>query len=107
MTVLRALLLYAIRLIVPTRRLLLVLPLAGGALFGLLALLSPRPPLQAYDDVTRAAIHTVVLPLTCLVLGDAALGAELRSGSFSLTWLSPVRRSSIVLTRWCGAMAMA
>ena len=37
--------------------------------------------------------------LTCLVLGDAILGAEVRSGVFAFTWLSPVSYRTIVAGR--------
>jgi ABC-2 type transport system permease protein len=106
-TALRALVVYAVRLAVPQRRLLLVLPLAGGVVLGLLARLSPDSATQAYDHVTRSGVHTVVLPLTCLVVGDAVLGAELRAGSFALTWISPVHRWTIVLARWLAGWAVA
>jgi ABC-type transport system involved in multi-copper enzyme maturation permease subunit len=96
-----------VRLAVPRRLLLLLLPLAGGVLLGLLARLSPDSATDAYDQVTRSGMHTVVLPLTCLVVGDAVLGAELRAGSFGLTWISPVHRWTIVLARWLGGWGVA
>jgi ABC-type transport system involved in multi-copper enzyme maturation permease subunit len=106
-TALRALVVYAVRLAVPRRLLLLLLPLAGGVLLGLLARLSPDSATDAYDQVTRSGMHTVVLPLTCLVVGDAVLGAELRAGSFALTWISPVHRWTIVLARWLAGWGVA
>jgi hypothetical protein len=40
--------------------------------------------------------------VTCLVVGDAVLGAEVRTGSFAFTWLSPVPAWQITLARWLG-----
>jgi hypothetical protein len=42
-----------------------------------------------------------------LVVGDAVLGAEVRAGTFGLTWLSPVRFSTIVLARWSAGWLVA
>jgi ABC-type transport system involved in multi-copper enzyme maturation permease subunit len=52
-------------------------------------------------------MHGLVLPITALVVGDAVLGAELRSGTFSFTWLSPVSFATIVLGRWLGGCVVA
>jgi hypothetical protein len=61
----------------------------------------------AFALVGGTAMHTLILPITCLVIGDALLGAEIRSGVFSFTWLSPVRYSTIVLGRWLGGCVLA
>jgi hypothetical protein len=45
--------------------------------------------------------------VTTLVVGDAVLGAEIRRGAFTFTWMSPVRPSRIVLARWLGGTAVA
>ena len=37
-----------------------------------------------------------MLPFACLIVGDAVLGAEVRSGAFALTWLSPTPFATIV-----------
>ena len=48
-----------------------------------------------------------MVPLTCLVIGDAVLGADLRAGTFAFTWLSPVRFHTIVIARWLGGWLVA
>ena len=40
--------------------------------------------------------------MTCLVIGDAVLGAEVRSGTFAFTWMSPVPTWQIAVGRWLG-----
>jgi ABC-type transport system involved in multi-copper enzyme maturation permease subunit len=52
-------------------------------------------------------VHTLILPITCLVVGDALLGAEIRSGIFSFTWLSPVPHWTIIVGRWLGGCMIA
>jgi ABC-2 type transport system permease protein len=98
---------YTVRACVPQRRLLLVLPFAGALLFGLLSRIPVDPAVTSFARVGGAAIHTLVLPITCLVLGDAILGAEVRSGVFGFTWLSPVGYPTIVVGRWLGGWLIA
>ena len=98
---------YTLRACVPPRRGLLLLPAAGAVLFGLLSRLPDEAASTAFAQVAGSALHTLVLPITCLVVGDAVLGAEIRSGVFSFTWLSPVRYPTIVLGRWLGAWSVA
>ncbi|MDQ4068146.1 MAG: hypothetical protein M3203_01505, partial [Actinomycetota bacterium] len=94
---------YTLRTSVPHQRgVLLLLPVAAGVLFGALSQMSDEAPVTAFARVGGGALHTLVLPITCLVLGDALLGAELRSGVFGFTWLSPVRFATIVTGRWLG-----
>ena len=98
---------YTLRACVPAQRSLLLLPVAGAVLFGLLSRLSDETAVTAFAQVGGTALHTLVLPITCLVIGDALLGAEIRSGVFAFTWLSPVRYSTIVLGRWLGGCLIA
>lgn len=98
---------YTIRACVPAKRVLLLLPMAGAVLFGLLSRVSDETGVTAFAQVGGTAIHTLVLPITCLVVGDALLGAEIRSGVFAFTWLSPVRYSTIVVGRWLGGCLIA
>ncbi len=99
---------YTLRACVPARRVLFLLPIAGAALFGWLSRLAADEPVAtAFVRVGGTAMHTLILPITALVIGDALLGAELRSGAFAITWLSPVRFRTIVLGRWLGGSLMA
>ncbi|MGI8983765.1 MAG: hypothetical protein ACR2HM_04410, partial [Acidimicrobiales bacterium] len=98
---------YTVRACVPSQRWLLLLPVAGALLFGLLSRLSDDPAVSAFAQVGGIALHTLILPITCLILGDALLGAEIRSGVFAFTWLSPVPYWMIVAGRWCGGCLIA
>ena len=102
-----AILRYTLQSCLPKRRILLLLPLAGAVLFGLLSLTADEVPAEAFALVAGSAVHGLILPITCLVLGDALLGAEIRSGTFAFTWLSPVPFSTIVLGRWLGGCLIA
>ncbi len=100
---------YALRVCVPTRRwALLAVPGAAAVLLGLLA--------RAVEDAGSAAAalaatsegtFALVIPLACLIVGDAVLGAEIRSGTFTLTWLSPLRVRTVVVTRWLAGWLLA
>ena len=98
---------YTLRACMSGRRVVLVLPLVGTVMFGLLSRLSDDPSAGAFSSVGATAVHTLVLPIACLVIGDAVLGAEVRSGTFAFTWLSPVPWSTIVLARWLGGWVFA
>ena len=98
---------YTLRTCASGRRVLLLLPLVGTVLFGLLSRLSDQPAVEAFARIGGTAVHTLVLPIACLVIGDAVLGAEVRSGTFAFTWLSPVSWSTIVVGRWVGGWLFA
>jgi ABC-2 type transport system permease protein len=98
---------YTVRACLPAQRWLLLLPVAGAIIFGLLSQLSDEEGVTAFARVGGTAIHTLILPITCLILGDAVLGAEIRSGVFAFTWLSPVRHATIVAGRWLGGWLIA
>lgn len=98
---------YTVRACLPTRRYLLLLPFLGSALFGLLSQMSDERAATAFARVGGAATHSLILPITSLILGDAILGAEVRSGVFAFTWLSPVPFGAIVVGRWIGGMLLA
>jgi ABC-2 type transport system permease protein len=106
-TPLAAIVRYTMRACVPSQRLLLALPVAGALLFGLLSRLSDEAAVTGFARVGGTALHTLVLPITCLIIGDALLGAEIRSGVFAFTWLSPVRYATIVAGRWLGGCLIA
>jgi hypothetical protein len=99
---------YALRICVPPKRaVLLALPCVGALLFGLLARTVDDPTPSGRFNTVSGALFGLILPLACLVVGDAVLGAEVRAGTFGLTWLSPVRFSTIVLARWSAGWLVA
>jgi hypothetical protein len=99
---------YALRVCVPPKRAaLLALPCVGALLFGLLARTIDDPTPVGRFNTVSGALFGLILPLACLVVGDAVLGAEVRAGTFGLTWLSPVRFSTIVVARWSAGWVIA
>lgn len=100
--------LYALRISVPPRRAgLLVLPIVAAGLFGLLAGVVDHGSDAEGLATVGEGLFGLVLPFACLVVGDAVLGAEVRSGAFALTWLSPTSFSTIVVARWLAGWAVA
>lgn len=99
---------YALRICVPPKRAaLLALPCVGALLFGLLARVAEDPtPIERFTTIS-GGLFGLILPLACLVVGDAVLGAEVRGGSFGLTWLSPVSFTTIVVARWLAGWVVA
>jgi ABC-2 type transport system permease protein len=99
---------YALKACFPTkRRIGLLLPAAGALLFALLARLIPDPAAESLAAVADGGLFGVVLPVGCLVIGDAVLGAEVRSGTLHFTWLSPAAFATIVAGRWLAGLATA
>lgn len=105
---------YAVRACVPPRRwALLALPAVGAVVFGALAnVVAGDSLLPAEREVEELSFLVpsllgFILPFACLVVGDAVLGAERRSGQLALTWLSPAPFAVIVVARWAGAVAVA
>jgi hypothetical protein len=94
---------YTLRACLPARRWWGVfLPCLAALLFGWIGTLIEGTRQAAFADVAEQGLFGLVLPLSCLVVGDAVLGADLRAGTFAFTWLSPVRFSTIVIGRWLG-----
>lgn len=92
----------------PKRRIGLVLPAAGAVVFGLLAnAITGSTRHDAFAAVASSGLFGIVVPIGCLVIGDAVLGAEVRSGTIHFTWLSPVPRLTIVVGRWLAGTAVA
>jgi hypothetical protein len=99
---------YALKACFPTkRRLGLALPAAGALLFALLAHVIPNSPAVALAQVADGGLFGVVLPVGCLIIGDAVLGAEVRSGTLHFTWLSPASFATIVAGRWLAGFVAA
>lgn len=106
---------YTLRSCLPGRRWVAALiPAAASLLFGLIASTIDDTAVSAFASVAANALFMLVMPVTCLVIGDAVLGAEVRSGTFSFTWMSPIPTWKIAVGRWlggsiaaCGTLALA
>jgi len=99
---------YTVRVSIPPKRLwTLALPCVGAVLLALLSLTSDAPPADVFPHVADVGLFALLIPIGCLVIGDAVLGAEIRAGTFHFTWLTPVRIHTIVLARWFGGWLIA
>jgi len=99
---------YALKACFPTkRRIGLLLPAAGALLFAVLSQVLPDRAPVALAQVAGPGLFGVVLPVGCLVIGDAVLGSEVRSGTLHFTWLSPASFAAVVLGRWLAGMVVA
>ena len=99
---------YTLRACLPARRWWgVLLPCVGALLFGWLSTVPDTTTERAFGHVAELGLFGLVMPLTCLVIGDAVVGADLRSGTFAFTWLSPVRFPTIVMARWLGGWLVA
>jgi hypothetical protein len=99
---------YTLRACLPAKRWWgVLLPCLGALLFGWLTTLADTSAQRAFEPVAEFGLFGLILPLTCLVIGDAVLGADLRAGTFGFTWLSPVRFPTIVIGRWLGGWLVA
>ena len=91
----------------PKRWAAIVLPCVGAVLFGLLSRAVDTTADRAFANVAAEGIFGLVMPIAALVIGDSVLGAEVRSGTFHFTWLSPTPTWQIVLGRWLGGSLVA
>jgi ABC-2 type transport system permease protein len=67
-----------------------------------LALKAARPPGTPWPGhVLGDFAFSVVLPLTALIIGTSVLGAEIDDGSIVHLLATPVRRSSVIVTKFC------
>lgn len=99
---------YTLRTALPRRRWYGVLALAAASvLFGLLSTLDSGLATEAFASTATVAHFGLLLPVTSLIVGDGVLGAEVRSGTFAFTWLTPVPRWQIVVGRWIGGSIVA
>jgi hypothetical protein len=105
---LRAVVTYTLRSALPAKRWIgALVPAAASILFGLLATTLEDTPEGAFIGVAANALFLLVLPITCLVVGDAVLGAEVRSATFAFTWMSPVPTWLIAFGRWVSGTLVA
>lgn len=96
-----AIFVYTLRSCLPLKRwAAIVLPCAGAVLFGLLARAIDDTPGRAFANVAAEAVFGLMMPIAALIVGDSVLGAEVRSGTFHFTWLSPAPIIQIVAGRW-------
>jgi ABC-type transport system involved in multi-copper enzyme maturation permease subunit len=103
-----AIFVYTLQSCVPPKRwVTLLLPCAGALLFGLLAHAVNASTTERFANVAAEGIFALVMPIAALVIGDSVLGAEVRSGTFHFTWLSPTPTWQIVLGRWLGGSFVA
>lgn len=100
---------YVFRACLPPRRLaVLALPCAAIVLSGLLThAVDDEPAAEAFASIAAAGIFGLAVPLGTLVIGDAVLGAEVRSGTLPFTWLTPTRFWEIAVARWSGGWVVA
>lgn len=99
---------YALRSCLPRRRWAgALVPCAAAVAFGVIARGLDGTPAEDFAQVALLALFALILPVTCLVVGDAVLGAELRSGTLAFTWLSPVPRWQIAVGRWVAGSLVA
>ncbi|HEY9555355.1 MAG TPA: hypothetical protein VIR58_01405, partial [Acidimicrobiales bacterium] len=99
---------YTLRASLPGRRWIgILLPCLAALLFGALVQAIAGDPVDGFAHVAAEALFGLVMPVTCLVVGDAVLGSEIRSGSFTFTWMSPLPTWQIVLGRWIGGTVVA
>jgi ABC-2 type transport system permease protein len=67
-----------------------------------LVLKEARPPGAAWPGRILGDFgFSVILPLTALIVGTSVLGAEIDDGSIVHLLATPVRRSSVILTKFC------
>lgn len=100
---------YTLRSCLPPRRWAMVVAASIGAvLFGLLGrAVDSGSTDDAFANVAAEGILGLVVPIAALVIGDAVLGAEVRSGTFLFTWMAPVPVWQIALGRWIGGSIVA
>jgi ABC-2 type transport system permease protein len=72
-----------------------------------LALRATRPPARPWPSHVLGTFgFSVLLPLTALIIGCSVLGAEIDDGSVIHLLATPVRRSSVILTKFTVATVL-
>jgi ABC-2 type transport system permease protein len=88
------------------RALLFALPAVVLILFTLALKLS-RPPSRPWPSHVLGTFgFSVLLPLTALIIGTSVLGAEIDDGSIVHLLATPVRRSSVIMTKFAVATVL-
>ena len=88
------------------RALLFALPAAVLILLTL-ALKASHPPSRPWPSHVLGTFgFSVLLPLTALIIGTSVLGAEIDDGSIIHLLATPVRRSSVILTKFLVAAGL-
>ena len=99
---------FALRACFPRkRRWGLLLPCAVALLFGALARVGTGSPAEEFARVVANGFFSLLLPIACLVIGDAVMGADVRNGTLQFTWLSPVPFRVIAVARWAAGTVVA
>lgn len=99
---------YVFRACLPARKLaVLALPCVAAVGSGLLALAVQDTDAAAFTSVANAVIFGLAVPLGSLVIGDAVLGAEVRAGTFTITWMTSTPVAEIAVARWLGGVIVA
>jgi ABC-2 type transport system permease protein len=88
------------------RALLFALPAAILILLTL-ALKASRPPTRPWPSHVLGTFgFSVLIPLTALIIGTSVLGAEIDDGSIVHLLATPVRRSSVIVTKFLVATGL-
>ncbi len=88
------------------RALLFALPAVVLILFTV-ALKASRPPMRPWPSHVLGTFgFSVLIPLTALIIGTSVLGAEIDDGSIVHLLATPVRRSSVVVTKFLVATGL-
>jgi ABC-2 type transport system permease protein len=88
------------------RALLFALPAVILIVFTL-ALKASHAPMRPWPSHVLGTFgFSVLLPLTALIIGTSVLGAEVDDGSIIHLLATPVRRSSVVVTKFCIATGL-
>jgi ABC-2 type transport system permease protein len=88
------------------RALLFALPAVILILFTLALRLSRPPSSEWPSHVLGTFGFSVLLPLTALIIGTSVLGAEIDDGSIVHLLATPVRRSSVIMTKFAVATVL-
>jgi ABC-2 type transport system permease protein len=71
------------------------------------ALRASRPPMRPWPSHVLGTFgFSVLIPLTALIIGTSVLGAEIDDGSIVHLLATPVRRTSVIVTKFLVATAL-